>query len=110
MKITVNEITGITCEQIKTELLFFIASAKARGFELLRLNIPMVSDEKKEQSRHNSLKRLLATAQRQGIIELYILCEELSGSSTEAEYLKNKYPSITDEMDGSNSYVLKLQH
>ncbi len=110
MKITVNEITGKTYEQMKTELMFFIASAKSLGYELIRLNISVASDEKRELMRSHSLTRLLGTVKRQGFIELYIKAEALSDDSTEAEYLRNKYPEITAERDSSSSYILKLKH
>ena len=110
MKITVNEITGKTYEQMKTELMFFIASAKSLGYELIRLNIEATGDERKDAARSRSLARLLASVKRGGFIELYIKAEALSDDSTEAEYLRNKYPEITAERDSSSSYILKLKH
>ena len=110
MKITVNEITGKTYEQMKTELMFFIASAKSLGYELIRLNIEATGDDKRETMRSHSLSRLLATVKRRGFIELYIKVSELTDSSTEAKYLRNKFPEITGECDESSSYVLKLMH
>ncbi len=110
MKITVNEITGKTYEQMNTELLFFIASAKTRGFELIRLEVSPVGDEKREEVRSRSLSKLLAKAKRSGFLELYILTENLTGNSTEAEYLRNKYPEIVNQDDGNASYIIKLQH
>ena len=105
MKFKSHEISAKTQANIGTELSFEVASARAQGIEILRFDI---SDSEKEKLAVYAEKKLRAL-KRCGRIQLFILASELINESTEAEYLKNKYPQICDIAgDCEFSYIIKI--
>ena len=98
----------ITCSNqsiIETEILYSVAAARAEGKDFLKL---MISSDENEKAIINALTvdMALGCSTR---IELYIVSDELQGNSTEAEYLHNKYPKITDICSESEtSLIVKI--
>ncbi len=86
---------------LETEILFTVASARAEGNGFVRLDLPNDDNEKINAC---SVK-ILKTAKRQGKIQFYIFGEDIRGESTEAEYLRNKYPAVAD-MSAENPFIL----
>ena len=105
MNLKMHNLRSKTRVRIENEVLFEVASARSLGIELLRLDI---SDAEGERFR-GYVEKNLRSLKRNGRIQLFILASALSGDSTEAEYLKNKYPSIVDEVgEGEFSFVIKI--
>ncbi len=76
------------------ELRFLIAGIRADGEELVRFDIPR-ADTKKEQSRRmNAIIKTLKAMKEERLIQLYAAERHFETSSTEAEYLLNKYPTV----------------
>ena len=86
MNLVTYTVTGTTRELIKTEIMFFIASAKATGQDLIKLEL--------EEKQFDTVTRILRSAKRGRMIQLFILSDSLEDKTTEVEYLKNKYPNI----------------
>ena len=105
MKFKFNEIKAKTKVGLETEVIFEIASARALGIELLRLDI--TSDDKERLAGYAEKK--LRSLKRLGRIQLFVLASDIKNNSTEAEYLKNKYPSIGDLIGNFEfSYFVKI--
>ena len=101
MGIKTEILTGSNSGQLKTEIMFFVASARSRGAELFRIKIKPLFDEDREARRQDSVARILRTLKQRGVIQLFVHSSKFDSSSTEIEYLKNKYPNITKiENDG----------
>ncbi len=76
------------------ELRFVIAGARADGEELLRFDIPR-SESKKEHNKYmSSLTKILKQMKDERLIQLYAMEKHFEGSTMEAEYLLNKYPTV----------------
>ena len=109
MNLTTNELTGKNSEQLSNEIKFFIACAKSLKKDLIILKLKSLFDESKEASRINAVLRLLRSAQRQGLIQLFLSSTEVSSHTTEAEYMRNKYPELGAYIAGDGDlYILKL--
>ena len=106
MDINVEKLYANTSSQLKTELLFLIASYKAVGKELL-----LVSPEKKDQAskvKNDSISCILREQKRIGKIQLFVRSDKLSEQNTEREYLENKYPGISGTGIDGDFYIIKL--
>lgn len=86
MNLVTYTITGTTQDLIKTEIMFFIASAKATGQDLIKLEL--------EEKQFDMASKILRSAKRGRMIQLFILSDSLGDKTTEVAYLKNKYPDI----------------
>ena len=98
-------------EQISTEILFEIASARADGIELLCINI---FNEDKEytlpKKQQGTVIKLLKNLKGEGRIQLFATSNSFNEHKTEAYFLQNKYPEIfnsssTDFLDESKVYI-----
>ena len=105
MKYTTFAITSSNQSIEETEILFSIASARANHIDFLKLILDLEQGEKIALNATKVLKSL----KKQGRIELFINSDELSGDSTEAEYLRNKFPEICDiRNEGELSLIVKV--
>lgn len=104
MKYNSVELTKSVESILEVEILFTVASARAEGNSFSRLILPVENNEK---ILANSIK-ILKNAKKQGRIQLYILNKDIAGDSTEAEYLKNKYPDITDIVGEAPFLLVKI--
>ena len=104
MRIYDFKLTGITQSTLKTEILFSFASAKALGYDLLKLIYPQ---ERISRTRIETVKRILKQAKKNGAVLMYVTPDQLNGESTEAEYIKNKFPDIPNEC-GEECIIIKL--
>ena len=107
MKIKTNVLTGKTSDLLTTEIMYHIASAKSLGQDLVKFNV--TCQENESEKRFATVSRILKSAKRNGLIQLFVLSTDFDKSSTEVEYLTNKYPRIfkdnnTDEI----YYIIKL--
>lgn len=79
---------------LATEIMFNVASERANRNELLFLSVsPELTDRDRTRLILNASK-LLRKMKKQGKIQLFVTQDDYSESTTEAKYMKNKYPDI----------------
>ena len=113
----IKEITlkSKTPEQVSTEIMYEIASARVDGLELIRINILKgigfdvgISDKKLNQAIIHTLKDM----KQDGRIQFYATAKNFEESATEAVFLQNKYPDMLSSQpastDGEVFIYLKL--
>ena len=76
---------------IETEILYEVASTRARGLKFLEIGIDAAEDEKA----HITAIKVLKKLKKQGKIELFITVSENESDSKEAQYVSNKYPELS---------------
>ena len=100
-------------EQIATEILFELASARVDGIEVLCINI---FNEEKEYSlpeKHQStVVKTLKKLKENGKIQLFATGDSFKLQKTEAFFLQNKYPDLFDSSLvyclGENKIYIKI--
>ncbi len=98
-------LTSSAVQNPETEIMFSVASARARTIDFVKLEF---SDDKEQKIKVSALK-LLKLLKKQGRIQLFIDSEELHGSSTEAQYLANKYPDAFNAFkDEEKAIIVKI--
>ena len=108
MELITHLLTGKSVNEMTTEIKFFIASCRVKSIDLFRLDIKKAFDGAREEKRLASISRILNAVKRDGLIQLYIYSTSLEDVSTEAEYIKNKYPDIKSLCNGEECYIIKL--
>ena len=97
-------------EQMSTEIMYEIASARADRVELLRINIACdnledISDKK----RFSTLVKLLKDMKKNTKIQFFATEDSFKLSKTEAIFLQNKYPEhLNDRILGERFVYVKL--
>ena len=105
MKIFSFNLTKYTPAIAETEILYSIASARALGADFLGLNIVGENTEKIKMT----ATKVLRAAKKQEKIQLFESSFDLSSSSTEAQYLNNKYPDLIKSCkDGIETIFVKV--
>ncbi len=92
------------------ELRFAVASHRAGGDELLRIDIPKIENEKDYNKFVSSVIRTLKVMKEERLIQFFATKDSFLGLTTEAEFLLNKYPSVfadglTDKTDCDFVYI-----
>ncbi len=83
-------------EDLFNDILFSIACARADRCSLCRLDL--INDDEKCFSKNlRAVTRFLRELKKNDKIQLFLPSNELSGTSTESEYLNNMYPSLSDD-------------
>lgn len=110
MNIITYEITGKNADQITTEIIFFLTSAKTLGYDLIKLNMKSIENRELNEKRKALSEKILKSVKRRGMIQLFISSVDFENTSTESIYLCNKYPDLklTMQGDGEDSFILKL--
>jgi hypothetical protein len=108
MNIQTYELTGNSADLLITEIMFFVASARAVKSELVRLSIKERLDSECQDKHIEAVNKILRTMKRNGSIQLFIFSRELKNASTEAEYLKNKFPKLSDINLSEDYFIVKL--
>lgn len=88
---------GINQNDINNELRFLVASARVDGKTLMALTFSPEVAEKQKQYAVKSLRLL----KREGVIEFFVLSDELDTDSTAAVFLVNKYGEHIDAANDS---------
>lgn len=92
MKIFYFDLSKHNISILETEILYAIASARASNMDFVGFNI---TGEEVEKIKSTSLK-VLRNAKKQEKIQLFLSSLELSTTTTEAQYLNNKYPDLVN--------------
>lgn len=110
MNIINYEITGKNADQITTEIMFFVTSAKTLNYDLITLSLKSIENKELDEKRKSLADKILKSVKKKGIIQLYISCLDFESTSTEAVYLKNKYPDLilSPTNANENSFILKI--
>lgn len=81
-------------ESIATEIRFNVASERARKAEIMKLSVSgELADDKRQKLTLNAQK-VLRAMKKQGRIQLFATPGDFKESTTEAQYLMNKYPEV----------------
>ena len=93
MKYTRFQLVYMPTDRLMTELRFDIASARALGSELVRLELAPEDAKVRARLRTSVLVRL-RTLKKEGVIQFFASERDFAEESTEAVYLLNKYPEL----------------
>lgn len=92
-------IKSLDADSALTELMFEIATARVDEVELLRFNIPFISDEKNNLSSQKVFEKMqkqLRSLKQTGQIQFFATPSDFQKNATEAVFLINKYPEVLD--------------
>ena len=90
-------LTGINQFDVNNEIRFLVASTRVDGQALMGLTFSTEYPDKQKQY----AVRVLRALKKEGIIEFFVLTDDLNDDSTESEFLVNKYAEyINTEMQG----------
>jgi len=93
------------CKDPTTELRFAVASERASGGELLRVDFPVLSEDKDTKRIMSLAKKTLSLMKKEKLIQFFVNQKNLSESSTEVEFLKNKYSDlITKNLNSDTAF------
>jgi hypothetical protein len=106
MNIKINKLTGKSAELLTTEIMYCLASAKSLGQDLIKFYIEC--NEGEAEKRFAAVGKILKSTKKSGFIQLFAPSFDFDKSSTEIEYLKNKYPELMNEASGEAFYLVKL--
>ncbi len=87
---------GKDLDSLITELRYAVATTRARGDDLLMIKMPD-NDEGQDKKAKISVIRILKSMKNEGLIQFYATKESFDLSSTESEFLINKYPRIFEQ-------------
>ena len=82
-------------DYLMTELRFNIAAARAEGVELVMLELT-TAEERSRRRRYVSVLFRLRQLKREGIIQFFASEDDFADNTTEAVYLLNKYPELSE--------------
>ena len=104
------DLTGEQQNQINTEILFTVASARSLGVELVRLGFSQSESEEIQERRFRFAANILQRIKKTGKIQFFATKESFDGFSVEAEYLKNKYGDIVafDKIPEGDFFFVKI--
>lgn len=105
MKIKTIQLISPFGDEALTEMLFEIASARADGAELLRVDLDS-RDENSTKLMQFLIRKLKAMKQK-GQVQFFASADSFEKSSTEAVFLLNKYPTHFEGIstDKSENYI-----
>lgn len=93
MKYLTSNLNGIDKNELTSRLLFDIATARNSGYPLAKF---ILNNEKGENLQKALLKALRAI-KKKGKITFFVSSLDFPASSTEVEYLFNKFPELKTE-------------
>ena len=99
-----TDLLNETFAGIETEILFQVASERASGVQLLKLNIEKGSDDKRYLRRLSGAVRALKKMKARDAIQFFATPESFEASTQEAQFLINKYPHVFDEVPSLSDY------
>ncbi len=91
MKIKTIRLQSVLSDEVLTEIMFEIASARAEGAELLRFELNLVNDNLAT-TKQFIIKKLKDMKQKSRI-QFFAAADSFKNGSTEAVFLLNKYPA-----------------
>ena len=105
MKFVTLTPTSSAASALETEIMFSVASARAQEIDFLRIDLL----GERAAGIRSAAAKILRSLKKQGRIQLFVDARELCGSSTEAQYLTNKYPDILDLFEkDTDALIVKI--
>ena len=103
------KLSGTCLSELDTEIRFNIANARQDRAELIRLTLSVASSEPDAKRISNCVIKILRSMMKADLIQFYINEDDIHSSSTEAEFLLNKYSALilSHEKNGI-SFLIKL--
>lgn len=92
MKICSYNLCGSNQSEISTEIKFLLASARFDGVELMRFVYETNETDREAKRLYNITLKVLRSLRAKKSIQFFVLPEGFAESTTEAEFLLNKYP------------------
>ena len=92
MKICSYNLCGSNQSEISTEIKFLLASARFDGVELMRFVYKTNETDREAKRLYNITLKVLRSLRARKSIQFFVLPESFAESTTEAEFLLNKYP------------------
>ena len=92
MKICSYNLCGSNQSEISTEIKFLLASARFDGVELMRFVYETNETDREAKRLYNITLKVLRSLRARKSIQFFVLPEGFAESTTEAEFLLNKYP------------------
>ena len=99
------ELRGRLPSEIETEILFEIASRRAGGAELLRIDIAGSDDEKADFRLVRAVLGLLKNMKMRSSIQFFAFPDNFESMQTEARFLINKYPELFEQSPELGDHV-----
>ncbi len=94
---TVN-LTGENRDQLKTEIMFSVASERASGTDVIRFNIK--NDDEKLSSRvFTASVRILKQMKEKRAVQFFATPKSFFAGEREASFLINKYPELFSDFE-----------
>lgn len=93
-------------DQIFTEIMYEVASARSDRADLVRINFTSSDTEKK---RIDSAVKILKKMKADGRIQFFATKEGFISSNTEAVFLNNKYPEHFSSSENSDSNFIYIK-
>ena len=94
------------------EVRYAVASERAGGAELLRIDVPASENEKEQSRRLSSVSKILKQMKDERLIQFFATAKSFKSSSMEAEFLLNKYPGAfplaPEENEEQNYFYIKI--
>lgn len=104
MSLKTFKIISSTNFELETEIAFYVASARAENAEIIKIVIPAESERFLTVA-----KRILRSLKRESRIQLFEEAKNLKSDTTEARYLRNKYPMIVEsQIEEETAIIVKL--
>ena len=91
--------------QIKTEIMFELATERASGTELVRLNLPKPLDMQSEKRINLAVRRLLRSMKERGAIQFFANPDNFESAGMESRFLLNKYTCVFENEELSDGFV-----
>ena len=101
-------IEGTTKTELDTEVKFVIATSKYDKVDLLKFSIDITNEENESARIASVLTKVLSNLKKNGIIKFYVKSEDILCDSTEANYLRNKFPHIEVNCNNANYIYVML--
>lgn len=108
MSIKTEVLTGRDYGQLKTEIIFFVACARSVGAELIKLEMKADYAEQEVARMMQWASKILKSLKRVGSIQLFVCPKDFLDASTETEYLRNKYPCVTEIGESGECFIVKI--
>ena len=102
MKILIHTIDSILYEQVRTEIRFLIASARAQGKDLISIKLK----DKKEGKLDELIVKNLRAIKKEGKLDFFADKCAFESASAEASYLINKFPEVVSLIDEEDFFLL----
>ena len=105
MRLITKQLNYSKLSEMKTEVLFEVASARAAGYAVVRFDVPRDDEPKCIERSLAFLARILRAMKKRGAIQFFVTEDGFMRSTTEARFLLNMYPEVEEATSGSEASI-----